>query len=55
METNFLRKIAERVIKNKTKFDPKFDIYDIMNSKMLSIDGVVDHGLVPKRLSGSNS
>jgi len=44
---NFLRKIADKVLKNKTKFDyvyPKFDIYDI-------IEGVAAHGLVPKRLS----
>ena len=47
---NFLRKIATRIIKNKTKFDyvyPKFDILDI-------IEGIVDHGLVPKRLSISD-
>lgn len=48
---NFLRKISERVIKTvKTKIDyvyPKFDVYDIM-------EGVVDHGLVPKRLSISD-
>jgi len=48
-QNNFLRKIADKVLKNKTKFDyvfPKFDIYDI-------IEGVVVHGLVPKRLSVS--
>jgi putative transposase len=47
---NFLRKIAEKVIKNKTKFDyvyPKFTIESI-------IEGVVAHGLVPKRLSISD-
>ena len=47
---NFLRKIADKVLKNKTKFDyvyPKFDIYDI-------IEGVAAHGLVPKRLSISD-
>ena len=50
---NFLRKIAESIWKknNKnTKFDyvsPKFDVFDI-------IEGVVDHGLVPKRLSISD-
>ncbi len=47
---NFLRKVAGKVLKNKTKFDyvyPKFDILDI-------IEGVVDHGLVPKRLSISD-
>ena len=44
---NFLRKIAERTIKNKIKFDyvyPKFNVFDIM-------EGVVVQGLVPKRLS----
>jgi putative transposase len=44
---NFLRKISEKVLKTKTKFDyvyPKFDILNI-------IEGVVAHGLVPKRLS----
>lgn len=54
---NFLRKIteqlklsADKVLKIKTKFDyvyPKFDIFDI-------IEGVVVHGLVPKRLSVSD-
>lgn len=47
---NFLRKVAEKILKAKTKFDyvyPKFDIYDI-------IEGVVVHGLVPKRLSISD-
>ncbi len=47
---NFLRKVAEKVLKNKTKFDyvyPKFDILDI-------IEGVVVHGLVPERLSISD-
>jgi len=47
---NFLRKIAERTIKNKIKFDyvyPKFNVFDIM-------EGVVVQGLVPKRLSVSD-
>lgn len=47
---NFLRKISELIIKNKTKFDyvyPKFTIQSIM-------EGVADHGLVPKRLSISD-
>ncbi len=47
---NFLGKVTEKVLKNKTKFDyvyPKFDILDI-------IEGVVVHGLVPKRLSVSD-
>jgi hypothetical protein len=45
-----LRKIAEKVMKNKTKFDyvfPKFTIESI-------IEGVVAHELVPKRLSISD-
>jgi putative transposase len=47
---NFLRKIADKVLKNKTKFDyvyPKFTIESI-------IEGVVVHGLVPERLSISD-
>ncbi len=47
---NFLRKVSEMVIKNKTKFDyvfPKFDILDI-------IEGLAVHGLVPERLSISD-
>ena len=47
---NILRKVAELIIKTKIKFDnvyPKFDILDI-------IEGVVVHGLVPKRLSISD-
>jgi putative transposase len=47
---NFLRKIAEKVLKAKTKIDyvyPKFTIQSIM-------EGVVVHGLVPKRLSISD-
>jgi len=47
---NFLRKVADKILKNKTKFDyvyPKFTIESI-------IEGVVDHGLVPKRLSISD-
>ena len=49
---NFLRKIAEKVLKEKTKtkFDyvyPKFTIESI-------IEGVAAHGLVPKRLSISD-
>ena len=50
METNFLRKIAEKVLKAKTKFDyvyPKFSIDTIL-------EGIVVHGLVPKRLSISD-
>ena len=47
---NFLRKITDKVLKANTKFDyvyPKFDVYQI-------IEGVVAHGLVPKRLSISD-
>lgn len=47
---NFLRKIADKILKNKTKFDyvyPKFNVFDI-------IEGVAAHGLVPKRLSISD-
>ena len=47
---NFLRKIAEKVLKIKTKFDyvyPKFTFQSI-------IEGVVAHRLVPKRLRVSD-
>jgi putative transposase len=44
---NFLRKISEKVLKTKTKFDYVFPKFDILNI----IEGVVAHGLVPKRLS----
>lgn len=47
---NFLRKISEKILKAKTKFDyvsPKFTIYSI-------IEGLAVHGLVPKRLSVSD-
>ena len=47
---NFLRKIAEKVLKAKTQFDyvsPKFNVFDI-------IEGLAVHGLVPERLSVSD-
>lgn len=47
---NFLRKVVDKVLKNKTKFDyvyPKFTIESI-------IEGIEVHGLVPKRLSISD-
>jgi putative transposase len=47
---NFLRKVADKILKPKTKFDyvsPKFNILDI-------IEGLAVHGLVPKRLSVSD-
>ena len=47
---NILRRIAELVIKSKTKFDnvyPKFDVLYI-------VEGVVEHRLVPRRLSISD-
>ena len=47
---NILRRIAELVIKSKTKFDnvyPKFDVLYIM-------EGVAEHRLIPRRLSISD-
>ncbi len=47
---NFLKKISDKILKPKTKFDyvyPKFSINTIM-------EGIAVHGLVPKRLSISD-